>query len=259
MLGLYDNPRTPDLELVNYTDYDDLPTAGYEYAQLNGVGVWRDDSIVGSPWVPMELDQWSKINSVHADTYVPGAPPSGWLESINGGSITMVGGKIRIDSSATANKWATLQTTIPPTPAWPAGHDLMLVARFLVVQGGTLDYVFVGLADTRAGATMYPKLSPRNAASTAGGLGKANSGVYSGATIPAQTSLQTYVLRLTGSGADDLCFAYILGQPNVRCGTVASAYNYAAGGTYVVIPCTELGGVRTILDVEFVALYSKAP
>jgi len=257
MLGLYDNPRTPDLTLVNYTDYDDLPATGNEYARLNNVVVWRDTATEGSIWVPAHLRDWTLITSIHTDTYTPGAPPADWTENLVGaGTISTVGGLIRLNSGATNTHLAQLYYT--PPAGWAAATQHTIIVRGLAVDPpaqpryGYIAAMFSAVANY----DQFARFCPRDNASSQGGIAR-DTTAFVGATKAAQTTIKTYSLEAYGTTANDLCTALVVGDPQWRTGGVGTLY--ATGGSdALVILAYNSAGNSTVLDIESMAIYGKA-
>ena len=227
--------------LVDYATYAALPTGSTEaFATLNSLGVWRDPAGPGTdkPWVPMEMQDWTYVDGINADTYVPGPTFGDWAESNGGGgTVTVHDGIIDLDSGGTGTGDLAF-IYYDMAGGWPAGHDIRVIARLSAPTPGDLAYGYLKIEDNTAGADAQLKFWPD--AGSSNGVGN-ESGVRQGAGgFPDPgTGTNTWVIDHRGATANDMSSAWDLENAatlaacygsNVATATTVDRVSIAAGG-----------------------------
>jgi hypothetical protein len=240
-------------ELVNYINYNNLPSIGSQDAKLNELGVWRDEN-AGNVWVPDYLKDWNLKTFIHADTENPESPTSGWAKAIVGaGTVTIDTDRIQCDSGDNADDdTGGYGYTIP---GLGANDDIVVVYRGLVSSpSGTLDTMRVpDLADSRTDTRV--RFNSRDAA----GALLHESGTAKGGKFAAQTVERVYVLEYAqGETADDQVQCWLLEARHLRAFAPASSFaSVAQGSDYVYFSPIRTGGIQAVFRLHWCIVYLK--
>ena len=251
----------PSAGLTDYSTYASLPT-DTDYAQLNRVGVWRDTAAEGNPWVPMYLEDWTLVTSLHADTVNLASLPTGWSDlSSSPGSVSIVGDRMRAADGGSGG-YGRLYFVFP---SLSAGEDLVIVQRGQVVDANateSLNSVLWQFGDARTNeqSAFQPNSGAASPSEMFIAFGYATNPGPAGGAAAGQTAERVYVSEIAAGGTSDEGYrAWVMEDNTIVSFCAASALTRTLSTSYVMshFGWNHTGSDTCIVDCQFIAIYKK--
>jgi len=240
-------------DLVDYSTYASLPNTPGGFATLNGVAVWKDPNAEGMPWVPAFLAGWTLDASVHADTVNLGALPSGISITVSGaGTVTMSGGSIRCDSSATNTDYGLLTATFSTLA--DVGDAAVVFGAHVIDVGASMDDAATML--NRNGAqSQRVGFNPE----WSGGMLLSNwAAAAQGGQGAARTDMAYFCLEANGGKtANEEVRCWDLEDPTGVAFAPGSAFTTAGSNKSFSAWAENASTNQAIVDIEFIAIYVR--